>query len=63
MLSKHSVGTYQGNKLTCNSSGSTPPQSFQFAELLWTDPGPKSGISVHELISTLTKRIKSAVGE
>ena len=32
------------------------PQSFQLAELLWTDPGLKNGISVRELISTLKKK-------
>ena len=52
MLSKHSVGAYQGNKLTSNSSGNTQPQSSQLTEPLWTDPGLKSGIGVHKLIST-----------
>ena len=33
-------------------SGNTRPQSSQLAEPLWTDPDIKSGISVHELIST-----------
>ena len=28
-------------KLTCNPSGHTWPQSYQLAELLWTDPGLK----------------------
>ena len=51
MLSKHSVGTYQGNKLTHNSSGKTWPQSSQIAEPLWTDPGLTSGISVLKLTS------------
>ena len=46
MLSRHSVGTYQGNELTHNWAGNTHPQSSQLAELLWTDPGLKSGISV-----------------
>ena len=32
------------------------PQSSQLAELLWTNPGRKSGISVRELISTLKKK-------
>ena len=40
-----------GNKLTCNLSGNTYPQSSQLAEPLWTDPGLKSGISVRDLIS------------
>ena len=52
MLSRHSVGTCQGNEVTCNSSGNSRPQSSQFAEPLWTNPGGKSGISVRELIST-----------
>ena len=54
-------GNLSGNKLTRNSSGSTQSQSSQLAEPLWTDPGLKSGISLHELISTLKK--KSAGGE
>ena len=48
-------GNLSGKKLTRNSSGNTRPQSFQLAEPLWTDPGLKSGISLHELISTLKK--------
>ena len=39
MLSRHSVGTYQGHKFTCNLLGNARPQSSQFAEPLWTDPG------------------------
>ena len=46
MLSRHCVGTYEGNKLTCNSSGKTQPHPSQLAEPLWTDPGLKSGIGV-----------------
>ena len=38
-------------------------KSSQPAEPLWTDPGLKSGISVRELISTLKRKKKSAVGE
>ena len=41
MLSRHSIGTYQGNKLTCSSSGNTWPESSRLPELLWTDPGKK----------------------
>ena len=52
MLSRHSVGTYQGNELTRNSSGNTWPQLSQLAEPLWTDLGVKSGISMRDLIST-----------
>ena len=49
-------GTLSGNELTQNSSGNAQ-QSSQHAELLWTDSGIKSGISLHELISTKkTKR-------
>ena len=58
MLSRHSVKTYQGHKLTCNMSGSTQPQLSQLAEPLWTDNGIKSGISVHKLISTSKKKKK-----
>ena len=57
-LSRHTVGNYQENELTSNSSGNTRSQSFQLAEPLWTDPGLKSGISVCELISTLKKKRK-----
>ena len=49
MLSRHSVGTYQGNEFTCNSSGNTQSQSSQLADPLRIDPGIKSGISVREL--------------
>ena len=59
MLSRHSVGNYQGNELTCNLSENTRPQSSQLADPLWTDSGIMSGISVRELISTLKKE-KSA---
>ena len=47
-LSRHSVGI----ELTRNSSRNSRSQSSQLAEPLWTDPSLKSGISVHELIST-----------
>ena len=40
-----------GNELTRNLSENIRSQSSQLAELVWTDPGIKSGISVHELIS------------
>ena len=45
-------GNLSGNELARNSSGNTQSLSSQLAELLWTDPGVKSGISVRELIST-----------
>ena len=41
-----------------NLSGSIRPQSSQFVQPLWTDPGIKRGISVRELISTLKKKTK-----
>ena len=41
MLSRFSVGTRQGNELTCNSSGYAHLQSSQLAEPLWTDSWPK----------------------
>ena len=34
--------------------------SSELAEPLWTDPGPNSGISVLELMSTLKKKKKEA---
>ena len=46
-------------ELTRNSSGNTWPQSSELAEPLWTDPGLKSGISLHELISTLKKNAQA----
>ena len=33
VLSRHGVGTYQGNELTCNSSGNSRPQLSQLTEL------------------------------
>ena len=51
-------GNLSGNKLTRNSSSNTQSQSSQLIEPLWTDSGLKSGISVHELISTSKKRKK-----
>ena len=44
------------SRVTRDLSGISRPQSSQFAEPLWTDPGLNSGISVRELISTLKKR-------
>ena len=43
----------------CITFGNIRPQSSQFAEPLWTDPGMKSGISERELISTLKKQNKN----
>ena len=51
------MGTHQGNKLTCNSSGNVFPQLSQLAEILLTDPGLKSGIGVHELISSQRNKL------
>ena len=55
-------GTPSGNKLTSNLSGNTRSRSSQLAKPLWTDPGLKSGVSLHDLISTL-KFKKSTDGE
>ena len=60
MLSRHSVGTYQENELTLNSSGNARPQSSQLAEPLLTDLFLKSEIVVREITSTFKK---SAVGD
>ena len=38
-------------------------QSSQLAEPLWTNPGLKSSIGVHDLISTLKKKKKNVGGE
>ena len=51
-------GNLSENELTRNSSGNIRLQSSQLAEQLWTDPGRKSGISLHEL-----KKKKSAGGK
>ena len=45
-------GNLSGKELIRNLSGNTRLQPSQLAELLWTDPGLKSGISLRELIST-----------
>ena len=58
MLSRHSIGTYQGNELTRNSSGSARPLSSLLAESLWTDPGLKSETGARELISSSKKEKK-----
>ena len=58
-LFRQSVGNRSGNELTRNSSGNTRSQSSQLAELLWTDPGLKSGISLRELISTKKNQQKN----
>ena len=43
-------GNVFGNELTCSLSGNVWPQLSQLAEPLWTDPGIKGGISVHNRI-------------
>ena len=48
-LSRHSVGTYQGDELKRSSPGNVCPQSSQLTEPLWTEPGLKRGIEVREL--------------
>ena len=51
-LSRHGVGTYlETNSHTCHMSDNIRPKSSQLAEPPWTDPGIKSGISMHDLIS------------
>ena len=57
-LCRLNVGTYQEM-----SSHTTQPQSSQLAEPLWADPGLKSGIGVHELISTSLRKKKGSGGE
>ena len=51
VLSRHSVGTSEGNNITHDSSGNAHTQSSQLTEPLWTDPG----ISACKLISTYKK--------
>ena len=52
MLSRHIVGTYQGNELTRISPRNARLLSSELAEPPWTDPGLKVGIGAHTLIST-----------
>ena len=61
LLSRHSVGTYQETSSHEICQG-TFGQSSQLIEPLWTDPGIKSWISVHKLISTLKKQTKAQAG-
>ena len=35
---RHSIGTRQGNELTCNLSGNACLQMSPLAKQLWTDP-------------------------
>ena len=62
MMSRHSEGTCQGNELTLHS-GNTRSQSSQLAGPLWTEPGLKNGTGLHELISTIKEKEKSAGGK
>ena len=63
MLSRSSVGIYQGNELTSNSSGNNEPQSSQLAEPSWTDSDlKKKGIVMRELVSIYKKEKKRAGG-
>ena len=55
-------GNTSGNGLTRNSSGNTRSQPSKLAEPMWTDPGLKSGMSLHELISTKTIFFKAQAG-
>ena len=45
MPSRPSVGTFQGNESTGNSSVNTRLQSSQLDDPLWSDPGLRSGLS------------------
>ena len=50
-LCRHSVGTKLETSSHTTHQG-TLARLFQFAEPLWTDPGLRSGISVHNFISS-----------
>ena len=52
-------GNLSGNELARKLSGNIRPQSAQLVEPLWTDPGLRSGISVHELTSTQKQKQKT----
>ena len=62
-LSRHSVGTIQGNELTCDSvrEHSVTVISARWATIDWS--WPKSGISLRKLISTSEEKENSAGGE
>lgn len=65
LLSRHSVATPLGNKLTHNSPGNACLPLSQLAEQLWTDPWPKSGIGTNELSprKTVFKNLKHIQGK
>ena len=64
MLSRHSGGTCQGNKLTRNLPGSARTPSSQLAESPLADPDLKIEINERELISASKTKInkKAQVG-
>ena len=62
LLSRHSVGTYQEMSSHATHQGTFPSQSSELAELLWTDPGLESKISVRKLISTKKKKKRRSTG-
>ena len=62
LLCRHSVGTYPETSSHATCQGTFSHMLSQLAELLWTDPGIKSAISVHDLFSTLKKKKKAQVG-
>ena len=55
------VGTYLETSSQVTLSGNIQPQLSQLTKPLWTDPGIKSGICVHKLIST-SKEKKAHAG-
>ena len=58
MLSRHSVGTHQGNEFTQHLSGDDCPLSSELTEPLWTDPWPNRVELVHAHWSPLTLKKK-----
>ena len=50
------------NEVRRNLSGNTRPQSSKLADLPWTDPGIKTGISVHDLFPLKRKEEKAQAG-
>ena len=56
-----SCGSLSGKPVHMQLVRNVQPQLSQLAELLGTDPGFKSGISVRELISTLKKKMQVGI--
>ena len=56
-------GNLSGNEFTHNLSGNIQPQSSRLTEPLLTDPDLKSGIRVHDLISTSKTKKNVQAGE